>query len=1089
VTNETTSTSAAPRSAAAPRTRADPTPAGVVRSVLVLGMHRSGTSALAHVLGLMGIYLGEADELLSPHPIDNPTGYWERADVNAMHDRFLEALGCRWDRIAGFEGCELESEPARILAAQLRSLIQRLDDGKHPWLIKDPRLCLLLPQWQALLPGAAKVVVVRDPREIAASIQSGPRGTLTSGYVIALWEKYLRRLLVDLEGKRALFVSYADLLANPAAVCARLLQGLTDLGVRGLHPPAAQDIATFLDPHLRRSVPRAHVELSSSQGALAAWLNAQCNAPGAVTVGGLARDDTADAVLAEFEATFAYHKDLGRREATVEADRRMGRIEGQLGEIAQTNRRGAEERAELQLQLTQLRHEREQLLAQAGRRDSELLAAGLQRESLQQHADRLQQHANALQQRIDEQDQQTAALQQHADGLQQHVDTLRGHVIGLQRGMSAVQSSWSWRAAAPLRLAGRLLHWRVSAAAEHRLYRWYYSMPGFDAARKRAFVVWLHQHLPWLTRNTLSYQLHARSADAAAVAAPVAVAGQAATAQRRMDEERAAQIIAQLQSPVSIALVMPVFDVDRRWLLAAVDSVRRQFYPHWQLCIADDASTRAETIAALDEVAALGDARIHIRRLPTNLGIAGASNAALAMATGDFVGLLDNDDALTRDALLEVARTIARDDPDVIYSDEDKLEADGRHSEAHFKPDFNIDYFFSINYVCHFSVLRRSLLERIGGFRAGFDGAQDYDLLLRATESGERVAHVPKVLYHWRKTASSTALASTAKPRSWEAGRRALAESLARRGIDATAEAGPYPNTYRVRRAIAADPLVSIIVPFRDKPELLSTCIRSLLRNTDYAHYEILGIDNASAEDATLAEMRTLQRLDARIRFVRYDAPFNYSALNNFAVRHARGEHLLLLNNDTEAIHPGWLGAMLEHSQRAEVGVVGAKLLYPDRRIQHAGVIVGIGGVAGHAHLNEPSDRPGYFARAQLVQDLSAVTFACAMTRRAVFEQLGGLNEQELAIAFNDIDYCLRAREAGYLVVYTPFAELFHHESRTRGYEDNPEKQARFFREITYMQRRHQAILASGDPCYNPNLRLDTGDFSARPGYVDALPI
>lgn len=253
-------------------------------------------------------------------------------------------------------------------------------------------------------------------------------------------------------------------------------------------------------------------------------------------------------------------------------------------------------------------------------------------------------------------------------------------------------------------------------------------------------------------------------------------------------------------------------------------------------------------------------------------------------------------------------------------------------------------------------------------------------------------------------------------------------------------------------------------------------------------HFEILGIDNGSVEPETRALMRELERRDSRIRFVTYDAPFNYSSINNFGARHARGEHLLLLNNDTEVIAAEWMRALLEHSQRREVGVVGAKLLYSDTRIQHAGVIVGIGGVAGHANLLQPCDHPGYFSRAQLLQNLSAVTFACAMTRREVFEQLSGLNERELTIAFNDVDYCLRAREAGYLVVYTPYATLYHHESKTRGYEDNPEKQARFFQEITYMQARHQAILEQGDPYYNPNLRLDIHDFSARPGYVDALP-
>lgn len=555
----------------------------------------------------------------------------------------------------------------------------------------------------------------------------------------------------------------------------------------------------------------------------------------------------------------------------------------------------------------------------------------------------------------------------------------------------------------------------------------------------------------------------------------------------RMDAARAETIIAGLERTPTISIVMPVYNVEPRWLGAAVDSVRTQFYPHWELCIADDASTNAETRDALDAIARLGDRRIRMLRMARNSGIAIASNEALKLATGDYVGLLDHDDALTRDALFEVVRQIVATDPDLIYSDEDKLDDSGRHVEVHCKPDYSPDYFFSINYICHFAVLRRELLKQIGGFRAGFDGAQDYDLLLRATERTSRIAHIPKVLYHWRRIPGSTASTSAAKPQTSDAGRRALAESIDRRGIEASVEAGPYPNTFRVRRTIAGEPLVSILIPFRDKPKLLDTCVSSILAKTRYPHYEILCIDNGSSEAQTPDLLERLTRCDARVRVVRHDAPFNYSAINNFAAAQARGTHLLFLNNDTGVISEEWLDAMLEHSQRPEVGVVGARLWYEDGTIQHAGVIVGPGGVAGHGHLFLPGDDPGYFARIRLVQNLSAVTFACAMTRREVFAELGGLNERELKIAFNDVDYCLRAREAGYLVVYTPYALLHHYESKSRGYEDTPEKQARFAAEIRYMQKRHATLLEHGDPYYNPRLSL-TNSFCPDPAYAAELP-
>ncbi|MDR3389316.1 MAG: glycosyltransferase [Rudaea sp.] len=1021
-----------------------PTSASPARPILVLGMHRSGTSALASLLGAMGAHVGESDELLPAHAHDNPSGYWERTELVIEHDRFLAATGHAWDRVAGFDSHDHDDEASRRLQSSLRRLVGRLNARTGPWLVKDPRLCLLLPQWLPLLDDAALVIAVRDPREIAASLLAGHRGVYTSHFILALWEKYLLTLLADLRGRRALFVSYEAMLADPRGQSERLLRGLHALGADGLHALDSAELDALLDRRLRRSEARPHMLLSPGQAALVDWLETQARLDSPTAVAGFPAHAAPDVVLAEFEHALDDKAERSRVRALGEAAERLGRIEAALD--AQTRERAG--------WLAELATQREQ--AQQARTETTQLAANLA--ATQRQRDELERGVAQI-------GSEKAQLDVQATALAEHVRALR--------------SSWSWKLTAPLRGVGGLFRRSGSFAIEQKLHHGFYALPGMNAARKRALVLWLHRHAPWLTRHTFSYQLYARSRQAET--SPSGATGP------RMDAARAQTIIAAMPTPPLISIVMPVYNVERRWLMAAVDSVRRQFYPHWELCIADDASTLAETRATLDELASV-DTRIRIVRLPANAGIAGASNAALKLASGDYVGLLDNDDALTRDALLEVARNILADDPDIVYSDEDKIDVDGRHVDAHFKPDFNPDYFLSINYLCHFTVLRRALLERIGGFRTSYDGAQDYDLFLRATERGERVCHIPKVLYHWRMTPGSTATASSAKPLSWDAGRRALAESLARRGIDASAEAGPYPNTYRVRRTIAGQPLVSILLPFRDKPELLSTCLLSLLEKTDYPHFEVVGIDNGSAEPSTHALIQDLERRDSRIRFVRYGQPFNYSAVNNFGAEHAHGEHLLLLNNDTEIVSAEWLRAMLEHSQRPEVGVVGARLLYPDDRIQHAGVIVGIGGVAGHAHLLQPAQEPGYFSRAQLPQNLSAVTFACAMTRRAVWQQLGGLNERDLSIAFNDIDYCLRAREAGYLVVYTPYATLYHHESKTRGYEDNPEKQARFFRETLYMQNRHRMTLERGDPYYNPNLRLDTHDFSAIPGYVDALP-
>jgi glycosyltransferase involved in cell wall biosynthesis len=926
------------------------------RPILVLGMHRSGTSALARLLGAMGAYIGEPGELLPAHPQDNPAGYWERTELITEHNRFLAATGHAWDRLAGFDSRNLNAAARRNLESPLRQLVAKLNAGAKPWLVKDPRLCLLLPQWLPLLDDAACVIAVRDPREIATSLLTSDRGVYTSHFILALWEKYLRTLLADLRGRRALFVSYDAMLANPQAQSARLLRGVRDLGVdAGLRAMTNAELGALLKRRLRRSKAQPHMRLSPPQEALSAWLDTQTRATAPVAVAGFPEHEAPDAELAEFQHALDDKAERSRAQAAGQANERLGKIESVLD--AQTR-----ERSGWLAELAAQRQQAEQARADASRLASELAAQRQQAEQARAEASRL---ASNL-----------ASMERERDKIAAHRDTLdrdaSRHAAALAESVRALRSSWSWKLTAPLRGAGDLFQPSKSFGMEHRLHHWFYTVPGINAARKRALILWLHGHAPWLTRHTFSYQIYAKSREAEL---PSTVASGTGAAAPRMDAVRARAIIAGMSTLPRISIVMPVYNVERRWLMAAVDSVRRQFYPHWELCICDDASTLKETRQALDELASC-DARIKIRRLKKNLGIAGASNVALKMTRGDYVGLLDNDDELTRDALLEVAQAILAHDPDILYSDEDKLDVDGRHVGAHFKSEFNPDYFLSINYLCHFTVLRRTLIERIGGFRAGYDGAQDYDLFLRATEGVERVHHVPKVLYHWRMTPGSTATASSAKPKSWNAGRQALAESLARRGIDATAEPGPYPNTYRVRRTIAGQPLVSILLPFRDKPELLSTCILSILNKTDYPHFEIVGIDNGSIDAATHTLMRELERRDSRIRFIRYHAPFNYSAINNFGAENVRGEHLLLLNNDTEVISAEWLRAMLEHSQRPGVGVVGAKLLYPDRRIQHAGVIVGIGGVAGHSHLLQPADEPGYFSRAQLLQNLSAVTFA-----------------------------------------------------------------------------------------------------------------
>ena len=528
-----------------------------------------------------------------------------------------------------------------------------------------------------------------------------------------------------------------------------------------------------------------------------------------------------------------------------------------------------------------------------------------------------------------------------------------------------------------------------------------------------------------------------------------------------------------------ISIIMPVHNTPEQYLRAAIVSVRNQIYPHWELCIADDNSSSRDHRELLAEYAAI-DGRIKIVYRTENGHISHASNSALELATGEFVGFLDHDDVLAREALYEVANVINKHaDADMVYSDEDKIHEDGHRSDPFFKPDWCPDSFLSRMYTCHFGVYRRYLVEAVGRLRPGFEGSQDYDLVLRLTERTTRIHHIPKVLYHWRVHPTSMAGDASTKPYSTAAAERALNEALVRREEPGVATASADgPGTYIVRYQIKSPGLVSVIIPTRDHGEDVDRCLTTFFEKTTYKNFEIVLLDNGSTDPASLAVFDEWAKKDKRIRIVRYDVPFNFSQINNYAVAQSKGQYLLFLNNDTEIITPDWIEAMVEYAQRPTVGAVGAMLLYPDGSVQHAGVVIGVGGVAGHSHKYFPGDAPGYFSALKAVSNYSAVTGACLMVRRKVFESVGAFDEK-FAIAFNDVDFCLKLRQAGYQNVYLPHVKLYHHESKSRGYETTPEKQMRFEREINTMMARWKTD-AIADPCYNPNLTLAHENFSIR---------
>lgn len=530
------------------------------------------------------------------------------------------------------------------------------------------------------------------------------------------------------------------------------------------------------------------------------------------------------------------------------------------------------------------------------------------------------------------------------------------------------------------------------------------------------------------------------------------------------------------QQPV-ISVLMPVYNTPEKWLVKAIESVRAQWYPHWELCVADDASTAPHVRPLLEEYARR-DPRIHPMFRADNGHISVASNSALELATGTFVALLDHDDELAPNALFEVVRTLGQHpDADLIYSDEDKIDEEGQRFDPYFKPDFMPDLFTAQNFTSHLSVYRAARVREVGGFRAGYEGSQDWDLALRVIDATtpDRIHHVPKILYHWRAIPGSTALALGEKSYPMIAARKALIDHFARRNeqVELIRQPGDY---WRAKRALpASPPLVSLIIPTRNRVDLLSRCVGSILAKTTYAPFEIIVVDNASDDPATLAYLEQLRQ--GRSTVLRYDAPFNFSAINNFAAETARGTVLGFLNNDLEVINPEWLEELVTQALRPEIGCVGPMLYYPDDTIQHAGVVLGVGGVANHAFYHAPRTTCDYFNRAHLIQNYSAVTGACLLIRKSIFTQVGGFNAADLPVAFNDIDFCLRVRAAGYRNLWTPFAELYHHESPSRGAEDTPEKLKRFHSEVAYMREQWGPLL-DRDPAYNPNLTLEQQDFS-----------
>lgn len=547
------------------------------------------------------------------------------------------------------------------------------------------------------------------------------------------------------------------------------------------------------------------------------------------------------------------------------------------------------------------------------------------------------------------------------------------------------------------------------------------------------------------------------------------------------DEVRQLQENYKFPKNVKFSILVPLYNTPKDFLIEMIESVQKQTYSNWELCLADGSDDSFGYVEKICKDLAKEDSRIKYKKLKENMGISDNTNACISLATGDYIALFDHDDLLHPSALFEMMRVIDEKRADFVYTDEATFQGETSNIVLyHFKSDYAPDTLRSYNYICHFTAFSKKLLNMVGGFNREFDGSQDYDLILRLTEKAKNIVHIPQILYFWRSHAASVASAASAKPYVVNAAEKALAAHLERLGIKGTVKESYAPTTYKIDYEIIGNPLVSIVIPNKDHIDDLEKCLNSIFNLSTYKNYEIVIVENNSEEKETFEYYEKLKQDHKNVKVVVWsEKGFNYSSINNYAVRHASGDYVLLLNNDIEVITPNWLEEMLMFAQRKDVGAVGSMLYYPDDTIQHAGVIIGVGGVAGHSHKNFRRNDYGYVSRACISQNLSACTAACLLIRKDVFDEVEGLDEG-FAVAFNDVDLCMKIRDAGYLIVFTPYAEFYHYESKSRGLEDSPEKVARFNGEINRFKTKWKKELEAGDPYYNPNLTLAREDFSLK---------
>ena len=994
--------------------------------IIVTGMHRSGTSLTASLLQSAGINFGDR---LMGEDRGNAKGHFEDLDFVEFHQNVLQSQGIS---VAGWTEQNKIKVQQQYLAPAKALISARGDRSIWGW--KDPRTTLFLDFWSRLIPDAKYLFVYRSPWEVIDSLFR--RGDVifrtNPNFAVAQWCNYNQAVLDFFQRypEQSLLVDIDSIIQSGDRLIDLINQ---KFGLKLRSPESLYQESLFtsnIDYHRQALITKYFPDAVE----LYERLQQQANL-------------SSPTIIEDSEVEFSYEpwilQDWNDLKLSISEKRQL---ETQL---QQTHQQLAQTNQQLHSTDDELTRTRQQLHST----DSELAQTQQQLEQDREKLEQTQQQLNSTDSELAQTRQQLEQDREKLEQTQKQLQIAQMQADQFKLLVVAMETSKFWK----LRKWWFDLKQKTKIAGVDTLYQNYLISQNRLPIEQPA-VINVDSEVP--ISDNLQYQkwLEANYPRAAKL-------------------KKIAQASFKLAYRPLISIIVPVYNPEATFLRQAIESVLEQVYPNWELCLADDCSTEPEVRSILEEYAERDD-RIKVVYRQENGHICRSSNSALELATGEYIALLDHDDLLAPHALARVVQLLdEHPEADFIYSDEDKVDEQNVHKDPFFKPDWCPDSFLARMYTCHLGVYRRSLVTEIGNFRVGFEGSQDYDLVLRITEQTEEIYHIPDILYHWRIHSASTAANAEVKPYAFQAAQKAISEAISRRGEPGKVIMHKLLGIYTVRYKIKEPKLVSIIIPTKDLADTLDVCLKSIFSKTTYQNYEVIVIDNGSTAAKTFKCFEYWQQQQPeRFKCYTYDIPFNYSQINNYAVPKAKGDYLLFLNNDTEVITPDWIEAMVEQAQRESIGAVGTLLLYPDDTVQHAGVVLGIGGVAGHSHKNFPASHLGYLGQLISTNNYSAVTAACLMCRRDVFEEVGGF-ETKLAIAFNDVDLCLKIVSRGYRNIYLPHVVLYHYESKSRGYENTPAKQARFAKEVNYMKQTWHSF-CHNDPCYSPHLTKVREDYS-----------